>query len=110
MAFMMQIYDRLMVSSSWSTLTMHSVLIFLLPVMGGLEWMLNRILILTSNRFEQLLNLKIYDALFVSAASQFGRDTITFGFVLEPGAVFARLASPQNSAYRLRINPIGRPK
>lgn len=75
MLYMMQIYDRVMVSSSVSTLGMLTILlVFLLALMGGLEWVRTRILVLTSNRLDQLLNTRVFDALFVTASNSTGRN------------------------------------
>ncbi len=75
MMYMMQIYDRVMVSSSVSTLGMLTILlVFLLALMGGLEWVRSQILVLTSNRLDQLLNTRVFDALFVSASNSAGRN------------------------------------
>ncbi|WP_347986847.1 type I secretion system permease/ATPase [Methylomonas sp. AM2-LC] len=75
MIYMMQIYDRVMVSSSISTLGMLTILLmFLLALMGGLEWVRSRILVLTSNRLDQLLNIRVFDALFIHASNNAGRN------------------------------------
>ena len=75
MIYMMQIYDRVMSSSSVSTLTMLTVLlVFLLSVMGALEWVRSQILVVTSNRLDQLLNTRIFDAMFTSASISAGRN------------------------------------
>ena len=73
MVYMMQVYDRVMTSSSLSTLTMLTVLlVFLLTVMGILEWIRSQILVITSNRLEQLLNARVFDAMFHSALATSG--------------------------------------
>jgi ATP-binding cassette subfamily C protein EexD len=75
MIYMMQIYDRVMVSSSVSTLTMLTVLlVFLLVVMGMLEWVRSQILVVTSNRLDQLLNTRVFDAMFITALPGSGRS------------------------------------
>lgn len=74
MVYMMQIYDRVMASSSMSTLTMLTILlIFLLAVMGALEWIRSQILIVTSNRLDSFLNARVFDAMFVTALPSSGR-------------------------------------
>ncbi|WNV05389.1 type I secretion system permease/ATPase [Candidatus Methylospira mobilis] len=75
MIYMMQIYDRVMASSSVSTLTMLTVLlVFLLTVMGALEWVRSQILVVTSNRFDQMLSSRVFDAMFTTALPSSGRS------------------------------------
>jgi ATP-binding cassette subfamily C protein EexD len=75
MVYMMQVYDRVMTSSSVSTLTMLTLLlVFLLTVMGLLEWVRSQILVVTSNRLDQLLNTRVFDAMFKSALASSGRN------------------------------------
>ena len=74
MVYMMQIYDRVMTSSSLSTLTMLTLLlVFLLAVMGALEWVRSQILVVTGNRIDQLLSTRIFDAMFETALPSAGR-------------------------------------
>lgn len=74
MIYMMQIYDRVMSSSSLSTLSMLTVLlIFLLGVMGALEWIRSQILVITSNRLDQLLGNRVFNAMFEGALKHAGR-------------------------------------
>lgn len=74
MVYMMQIYDRVMSSSSISTLTMLTLLlIFLLAVMGALDWIRSQILIVTSNRLDNFLNARVFDAMFLTALPSSGR-------------------------------------
>jgi ATP-binding cassette subfamily C protein EexD len=49
--YMLQIYDRVLPSSSESTLLMLTLIaVFLFIVMGGLEWIRSQILIVTGSR------------------------------------------------------------
>jgi ATP-binding cassette subfamily C protein EexD len=74
MIYMMQVYDRVMMSSSVFTLAMLTVLlVFLLAVMGALEWVRSQILVVTSNRFDQMLNNRVFDAMFTIALNSGGR-------------------------------------
>ena len=74
MIYMMQVYDRVMASGSLSTLGMLTVLlVFLLAVSGGLEWIRSQILIVTSNRLDHSLNTRVYDAMFTAALQSAGR-------------------------------------
>lgn len=78
MIYMMQIYDRVMVSSSVSTLGMLTILlVFLLALMGGLEWVRTQILVITSNRLNQQLNTRLFDALFTNASNSAGPNATT---------------------------------
>ncbi len=72
--YMLQVYDRVLSSGSESTLLMLTlILVFLFLIMGGLEWTRSQILIVTSNRLDQLLNGRIFDAVFAQALSSGGR-------------------------------------
>lgn len=74
MVYMMQVYDRVMTSGSLSTLGMLTLLLtFLLMVMGTLEWLRSQILIVTSNRLDQVLGSRVFDAMFSSALPSTGR-------------------------------------
>ena len=75
MIYAMQVYDRVMVSSSMPTLILLTVLlVFLLVVMGGLEWVRAQILVVSGNRLDQLLNTRIFDAMFSNALNSAGRN------------------------------------
>ena len=72
--YMMQVYDRVMVSNSTSTLVMLTLLTsFLLGMMGLMEWIRSQILVVISNRLDQLLNQRIFNAMFGAALGTGGR-------------------------------------
>ena len=72
--YMLQVYDRVLPSGSESTLLMLTlILVFLFLIMGGLEWTRSQILIVTSNRLNQLLSNRIFDAVFTQALRSAGR-------------------------------------
>ena len=72
--YMLQVYDRVLSSGSESTLLMLTlILVFLFLIMGGLEWTRSQILIVTSNRLDQLLNGRIFDSMFAQALTSGGR-------------------------------------
>jgi len=72
--YMLQVYDRVLSSGSESTLLMLTlILVFLFLIMGGLEWTRSQILIVTSNRLDQLLSGRVFDAMFTQAISSGGR-------------------------------------
>lgn len=74
MVYMMQIYDRVMASSSLSTLTMLTILLaFLMGVSGSLEWIRSQILVVVSNRLDYLLNTRVFNAMFEVALLSSGR-------------------------------------
>jgi ATP-binding cassette subfamily C protein EexD len=63
--YMLQIYDRVISSGSEVTLVMLTLLmVALMLVMGGLEWMRSLILVRVSNRIEVNLNQRLYNAVF----------------------------------------------
>jgi len=63
--YMLQVYDRVISSGSYSTLTMLSLLmIALLIAMGVFEWVRSSILIAASNRLEKTLEPRVADATF----------------------------------------------
>lgn len=72
--YMLQVYDRVLPSSSESTLLMLTlILVFLFIIMGGLEWTRSQILIVTSNRLDQLLSGRVFDSMFARALNSGGR-------------------------------------
>ncbi len=63
--YMMQVYDRVLGSSSTSTLLMLTLLaVVLFAMLGALEWVRSQILIRVSARFDVLLNERLYRVLF----------------------------------------------
>ena len=66
--YMLQVYDRVMGSGSYSTLTMLTlIMVFLTFALGGFEWVRSMILISASNRIEQKLRTRVFDAAFKNA-------------------------------------------
>ena len=66
--YMLQLYDRVLTSSSSSTLVMLTLIMVLLFItMGGLEWARGMILIRTSARLEMLLNVRLFGVTFKQA-------------------------------------------
>lgn len=73
--YMLQIYDRVLPSSSESTLLMLTIIaLFLFAVMGALEWSRAQIMNVTSNKLDNLLNSRVYDALFSKTLLTGGRS------------------------------------
>jgi ATP-binding cassette subfamily C protein EexD len=72
--YMLQVYDRVLPSSSESTLLMLTLIVlFLFIVMGSLEWTRSQIMIATGNKLDNLLNTRIYNALFAKTLAGGGR-------------------------------------
>ena len=73
--YMMQIFDRVVSSGSYSTLAMLTLLMaFLTFAMGGFEWVRSMILIAASNRIEKNLRQRVSDATFKRALLTGGSD------------------------------------
>jgi len=63
--YMLQVYDRVITSGSLSTLAMLTlIMMFLLMGMGGFEWVRSRILVRASNKLEEMLRERVFDATF----------------------------------------------
>ena len=76
--YMLQIYDRVISSGSEVTLVMLTLLmVMLMLVMGGLEWMRSLILVRVSNRIEVNLNQRLYDAVFRMSLYTGGQSSST---------------------------------
>lgn len=72
--YMLQVYDRVLSSSSEATLLMLTLItIFLFMVMGGLEWLRSQVLVVASARFDNLLSGRVFDALFEQTLSSGGK-------------------------------------
>ena len=66
--YMLQVYDRVVSSGSYSTLAMLTLLmVALTAALGGFEWVRSMILIATSNRIEKNLRRRVSDATFKRA-------------------------------------------
>lgn len=66
--YMLQVYDRVVSSGSLSTLTMLTLLmVSLMMAMGGFEWVRSMILISASNRIDQDLRKRVFNATFKQA-------------------------------------------
>jgi len=66
--YMLQVYDRVVSSGSYSTLAMLTLLmVALIAALGGFEWVRSMILISASNRIEKNLRQRVSDATFKRA-------------------------------------------
>jgi ATP-binding cassette subfamily C protein EexD len=76
--YMLEVYDRVLTSNSESTLLMLTLLlVFLLLVMGGLEWARSQVLVVTGNRLEKALGPRVFDSLFRQALASGGSISTT---------------------------------
>lgn len=74
--YMMQVYDRVLSSSSTSTLLMLTILaVLLFAMLGSLEWIRSQVLIRVSARFDLLLNERLYQVLFRQALATGGKSS-----------------------------------
>lgn len=74
--YMLQVYDRVISSGSYSTLTMLTLLmVAMLAAMGIFEWARSTIMMAASNRLEQNLRGRISDATFRRALLSGGMNT-----------------------------------
>jgi ATP-binding cassette subfamily C protein EexD len=63
--YMLQVYDRVLSSGSYSTLgTLTIMMAFLLVAMGGFEWVRSYILVSASNKIELALRDRVFNATF----------------------------------------------
>ncbi len=71
--YMLAIYDRVLMSGSESTLMMLSLItVFLFVVLGGLEWIRTRVLVVTSARLDEQLGTRVFDAIFTQSLTTSG--------------------------------------
>lgn len=69
--YMLQVFDRIMVSQSELTLLMVSlVMVFLLAIMAFAEWSRSRLLIRCGVRLDDMINTRIFNASFEAYLSQ----------------------------------------
>ncbi len=72
--YMLQVYDRVLTSSSESTLLMLTLIaVFLFMVMGGLEWVRSQILITAGTRLDHLLGGRVFDSVFAQTTASGGK-------------------------------------
>lgn len=72
--YMLAVYDKVLASSSESTLLMLTIItVFLFIVMGGLEWIRSQILIATGTRLDQMLSNRVFNSIFSLALASGGK-------------------------------------
>ncbi len=73
--YMLQVYDRVMVSQSGLTLLGVSLIaLFLISVMAFAEWARSRLLVRAGVRLDEQLNGRVFNASFEAALNQSGRN------------------------------------
>lgn len=73
--YMLQVYGRVLVSGSLSTLAMLTLIMTVLVVtLGALEWIRSRIMVRVSTRLDVLLSRQVYRASFKRALESGGMD------------------------------------
>lgn len=73
--YMLQVFDRVMISRSGTTLLALSlVALFLFGVMAFAEWIRSRLLVRTGVRLDEELNSRVFNASFEAALRQSGRN------------------------------------
>ncbi len=69
--YMLQIFDRVLVSQSELTLLAVSIItLFLFGVMASSEWLRSRVLVRAGMRFDEQLSTRVFNASFESYLSQ----------------------------------------
>lgn len=107
--YMLQVYDRVLSSGSYSTLGMLTLLMaFLLIALGGFEWVRSYILVAASNKLELLLRDRVFSATFRTTllsgnktGSQPINDLISLRQFLTGNGVFAFFDAPWFPIYVL---------
>lgn len=105
--YMMQVYDRVMVSGSEYTLAALSLLtLFFFLVMGFAEWVRSRLLVRAGTRFDEALNTSVFRASFESSLNGAGRNPMqAFGDLtnvrqfLTGNGIFAVVDTPWTPVY-----------
>ena len=73
--YMLQVYDRVLLSHSGTTLAVLSlVALFFFAVMGFSEWVRSRVLVRAGVRFDEALNTRVFRANFAATLDQTGRS------------------------------------
>jgi ATP-binding cassette subfamily C protein EexD len=71
--YMLQVYDRVLVTGSVPTLLMLTLItVFLFTISGGLEWLRAQVMIVASMRFDAMLGPRIHDAIFARTLATAG--------------------------------------
>lgn len=105
--YMLQVYDRVMVSLNQMTLLVVSLLaLFFFLVMAFAEWVRSRLLVRSGMRFDALVNARVFRASFEAALNQAGRnpreaftDLINLRQFMTGNGVFAFFDAPWTPIY-----------
>jgi len=109
--YMLQVYDRVMVSRSVNTLVMISIIVFFAYIfMGIMQWMRSQIFIRISNAIDKKLNERIFSVAFFNAlygssgrASQAFSDFTTVRQFVTGNGAFAFFDIPWTPIYIIVI-------
>lgn len=105
--YMLQVFDRVMVSRSELTLlAMSLITLFLFLVMAGAEWMRSRVLVLSGQRLDSVLSSRVFHASFetnlqqpgVASTRAFG-DLVQLRQFLTGQGIFALFDTPWTPVY-----------
>lgn len=105
--YMLQVFDRVMISRSELTLlAMSLVTLFLFLVMAGAEWMRSRVLVLSGQRLDAVLSSRIFHASFATNLQQPGAasarafgDLVQLRQFLTGQGIFAFFDTPWTPVY-----------
>jgi ATP-binding cassette subfamily C exporter for protease/lipase len=109
--YMLQVYDRVMVSQSELTLLALSLItLFLFAAMAFAEWARSNLLVRAGVRLDERLNARIFNASFEAALNQAGRnptqgfsDLVNIRQFLTGNGIFAFFDAPWSPIYLLVI-------
>ena len=107
--YMLQVYDRVLSSGSFSTLgVLTFLMVFLLLAMGGFEWVRSYILVAASNKLELVLRNRVFNATFRTTlfsgnrtGAQAINDLISLRQFLTGNGIFAFFDAPWFPIYVL---------
>lgn len=105
--YMLQVYDRVLVSQSELTLLMLSLITLFLFLVGSFsEWMRSRVLVRAGMRLDDMLSTRVFNASFESNLRQLGSNTAkAFGDLVQMrqfltgNGIFALLDAPWAPVY-----------
>lgn len=105
--YMLQLFDRVMISQSELTLLVVSLLaLFFFAMMAFADWVRSRLLVRTGVRFDALINTRVFKAGFEAALNQAGRnpreafaDLINMRQFMTGTGVFAFFDAPWTPVY-----------
>jgi len=106
--YMMQVFDRVMISGSESTLlALTLIAVFFFLTMGFAEWVRSRLMVRAGARFDEVLHTKVFNASFESSLGGGPGKNVTQGFAdltqlrqfLTGNGLYAMVDSPWTPVY-----------